>query len=134
MNNPRSILGHSFGTVLRGMLPSDCFPAPAAGYRHYGTGAYTPDGYGDYWSSSPALSGDHGAGYLAFNSGNVKPLNSNQRACGFAVRCVQASAGCFHYGAEPRTNSFRRKACPGLQAKRNPRNLIFDSRFFFFDS
>ncbi len=38
------------------------------------------------------------------------------------------------YDAGPRTNSFRRKACPGIQAKRNPRNLIFDSRFFFFDS
>jgi len=93
MNDPT--IDHSSGTVLRGMLTSDCFPAPAAGYRHYGTGAYTPDGYGDYWSSSPTLSGDHGAGYLAFNSGNVKPLNSNQRACGFTVRCVQASAGCF---------------------------------------
>ncbi len=87
MNDPT--IDHSSGTVLRGMLPSDCFPAPAAGYRHYGTGAYTPDGYGDYWSSSPALSGDHRAGYLAFNSGNVKPLNSSQRACGFAVCCVQ---------------------------------------------
>lgn len=38
------------------------------------------------------------------------------------------------YDAGPRTNSFRRNACPGIRAKRNPRNLIFDSRFFFFDS
>ena len=40
------------------------------------------------WSSSPT-SGSTNAGYLDFNSGNVNPLNNNNRAYGFPVRCVQ---------------------------------------------
>ena len=44
---------------------------------------------GYYWSSSSRLAGDNNAGNLNFNSGNVNPLNWNNRANGFSVRCVQ---------------------------------------------
>ena len=74
---------------LSGIPLSDCLRAPAAGYRNYATGALTPDGYGDYWSSSTFAADHSHAGYLAFNAANVKPLNNNPRSCGFAVRCVQ---------------------------------------------
>ena len=47
---------------------------------------------GYYWSSSPNYGGNNNAGNLNFNSGNVNPLNNNNRANGFSVRCVQASA------------------------------------------
>ena len=105
---------YSLRSSLSVIHPSDCYRAPAAGYRHNTTGAYTPDGYGDYWSSSSAASGNNRAGYLAFNSANVNPLNTYQRACGFPVRCVQ------HLPA-----AFRTPETPA-RAMGN-----FDSRFFF---
>lgn len=48
---------------------------------------------GYYWSSSSRLAGDNNAGNLNFNSGNVNPLNWNNRANGFSVRCVQHLRG-----------------------------------------
>jgi uncharacterized protein (TIGR02145 family) len=45
--------------------------------------------YGYYWSSSPYYGGNSNAGYLSFYSGSVYPLNNNNRAYGFSVRCVQ---------------------------------------------
>ena len=56
------------------------------GYRTKMIGTST-SGY--YWSSSPYYGGYGNAGYLNFNSGYVSPLNSNSRANGFSVRCVQ---------------------------------------------
>jgi hypothetical protein len=51
---------------------------------------------GNYWSSSSYAAGSANAGDLGFNSGVVNPLNNNNRANGFSVRCVQASTGsCF---------------------------------------
>jgi len=41
------------------------------------------------WSSSSYASGNINAGSLNFNTGNVNPLNNNNRANGFSVRCVQ---------------------------------------------
>ncbi len=43
---------------------------------------------GNYWSSSP-FAGNTNAGNLNFNSGGVNPLNNNNRANGFTVRCVR---------------------------------------------
>jgi len=63
---------------------------PAAGYRTNSTGALTNVGTNGYvYSSSSYAAGDRNAGYLNFNSGNVNPLNGNNRANGFPVRCVQ---------------------------------------------
>lgn len=41
------------------------------------------------WSSSPNASGSVNAGNLGFNATVVNPLNNNNRANGFPVRCVQ---------------------------------------------
>ncbi len=73
------------------------FYTPAAGYRNRESGALTNVGSnGYYWSSSSYAAGNINAGNLNFNSGNVYPLNNNNRANGFSVRCVQASTGsCF---------------------------------------
>ena len=63
---------------------------PAAGLRNYNSGELAStrsNGY--YWSSSPNYGGNNNAGNLNFNSGNVNPLNNNNRANGFSVRCVQ---------------------------------------------
>jgi hypothetical protein len=46
---------------------------------------------GNYWSASPSSSN---ALNLNFNNGNVNVANNN-RANGFSVRCVQASASRF---------------------------------------
>lgn len=63
---------------------------PAAGLRNCNSGELantSSNGY--YWSSSPYYGGYGYAGNLNFNSGNVNPLNNNNRAYGFSVRCVQ---------------------------------------------
>ncbi len=76
-----------------------------SGYRTYPSGALTAVGTdGDYWSSSPTAAGNANAGNLGFNSGIVNPLNNNNRAFGFTVRCVQHLQGCFflpHSASEP---------------------------------
>jgi hypothetical protein len=41
------------------------------------------------WSSSPNASGSVNAGNLGFDATVVNPLNNNNRANGFPVRCVQ---------------------------------------------
>ena len=62
----------------------------AAGYRHVTTGALTNVGTnGNYWSSSSYAADNRNAGNLNFNSGAVNPLNNNNRANAFSVRCVQ---------------------------------------------
>ena len=62
----------------------------AAGYRYNATGALDVVGTNGYcWSSSSYYAGNNNAGMLNFNSGNVNPLNWNNRANGFSVRCVQ---------------------------------------------
>ncbi len=67
---------------------------PASGYRNNSSGALNNVGSnGYYWSSSPNSSSSNNAGNLNFNTSNVNPLNNNNRANGFSVRCVQASAG-----------------------------------------
>ncbi|MDE5708016.1 MAG: hypothetical protein K2I32_00970 [Alistipes sp.] len=61
----------------------------ASGYRTWTSGALTNVGaQGLCWSSSPQ-SGSTNAGDVNFNSTNVNPLNSDNRAYGFTVRCVQ---------------------------------------------
>lgn len=63
---------------------------PAAGLRSYFSGELantSSNGY--YWSSSPYYGGYSNAGGLNFYSGYVYPLNNNNRANGFSVRCVQ---------------------------------------------
>ena len=62
----------------------------AAGLRSYNSGELAlTSSYGYYWSSSPYYGGNSGAGYLNFYSGNVFPLNFNNRAFGFSVRYVR---------------------------------------------
>jgi uncharacterized protein (TIGR02145 family) len=63
---------------------------PAAGLLYSNSGELAnTSSYGYYWSSSPNYGGHLYAGYLNFNSGNVLPLNNNNRAYGFSVRCVR---------------------------------------------
>lgn len=63
---------------------------PAAGLRNINSGELAcTSSSGYYWSSSPYYGGNNNAGYLNFYSGNVNPLNNNNRAYGFSVRCVQ---------------------------------------------
>ena len=83
------------GFVLSGASPVSfserSFSLAASGYRHRASGALTNVGTeGDSWSSSPNASGSVNAGNLNFNATNVNPLNSNNRANGFPVRCVRA--------------------------------------------
>ncbi|MDE5624158.1 MAG: hypothetical protein K2I62_06075, partial [Alistipes sp.] len=79
-----------------GLFPGAFIPAialhnsSAAGYRHYSSGALTNVGTnGRYWSSSSYSAGSNNAGNLNFHSSNVNPLNNNNRALGYSVRCVQ---------------------------------------------
>ena len=85
--------------LLRCIHSSDCFSCPpAAGYRSNASGALTNVGTeGLYWSSSSYAAGNINAGNLNFHSGNVNPLNGNNRANGFSVRCVQHLRGAVFY-------------------------------------
>ncbi len=59
---------------------------PAPGYRYYATGASGGvGGYGYSWS--PAVSGVYGQ-FLWFNSQDLGPSNSNDRATGRQLRCL----------------------------------------------
>ena len=65
---------------------------PASGYRNRTSGGLNNVGSnGNYWSS--AVNSAANAYNLNFNSGNVNPLNNNNRANGFAVRPVRALKG-----------------------------------------
>ena len=71
-------------------LASGYYSLPASGYRNRDSGALTSTGdWGGSWSSSPNAADSPNAGNLNFNSGNVNPLNNNNRAYGFPVRCVK---------------------------------------------
>jgi len=76
--------------TLRGIHKSDCYSAPAAGYRNDVTGALGGVGIeGDWWSSS-VLTSDHcHGGRLYVIAGTFAPLTGWHRAFGFSVRCVQ---------------------------------------------
>ena len=57
----------------------------ASGYRNNGSGALTNvSSNGNYWSFAPISQTN--ARNLNFNSGNVNPLNNNNRSNGFSVR------------------------------------------------
>lgn len=63
---------------------------PAAGLKRGKLGELantSSNGY--YWSSSPLYGGNYCAGSLYFASSAVYPLNTNNRAYGFSVRCVR---------------------------------------------
>ena len=61
---------------------------PASGYRYNNDGGlYDVGFYGRYWSASPYGSNAY---YLYFYAyGSVHPSNSNSRANGYSVRCLQ---------------------------------------------
>lgn len=62
--------------------------ATASGYRNRESGGLNNVGSnGNYWSS--AANSQTNAYNLNFNSGNVNPLNNNNRANGFSVRPVR---------------------------------------------
>ena len=62
----------------------------ASGYRNNGSGGLNNvGGYGFCWSFAPYSATN--ARNLNFNSGNVYPLNNNERSYGFSVRPLRAS-------------------------------------------
>lgn len=66
-----------------------CSERAASGYRANDSGALTNvTGNGNYWSFAP--NSQTNARNLNFNSGNVNPLNNNERSNGFAVRPCRA--------------------------------------------
>ncbi len=74
---------------LSAIHPSDCSFLSAAGYRTTSGALSSVGANGNYWSSSSYAAGNLNAGNLNFNSTVVNPLNGNNRANGFSVRCVQ---------------------------------------------
>ena len=82
--------GHSGNGVLKS--------SDASGYRDNASGGLNSMGSnGNYWSY--ASNSQTNARNLNFNSGNVNPLNNNNRANGFSVRPCQA----FGNSASPAT-------------------------------
>ena len=75
--------------ILRCIPHSDCFTAPATGYRTETTGALGNVGTNGGYRSSAST--DAKAGFLEFNASFLNPLNSGIRAVGRSVRCVQVS-------------------------------------------
>ncbi|MBD9165436.1 MAG: hypothetical protein EGQ00_00040 [Parabacteroides johnsonii] len=69
---------------------SGYFFLPAAGNRNRSSGASNNQGSnGNYWSSSPSGAN---ASNVNFNSATLN-TNTNNRANGYSVRCVQAFTG-----------------------------------------
>ncbi len=78
--------------TLRRIHPSDCFTAPATGYRYRETGELVGDGTGGHSWSASSLTTDHfQVGSLWFGSDYMGALNSTHRSHALSVRCVQAS-------------------------------------------
>jgi len=81
---------------LSGIHSSDRSQPAATGYRNNTSGALVNVGtWGPYNSSSSYASGNINASHLAFGSGDVKPLNTSNRANALSVRCVQHLRSCF---------------------------------------
>jgi uncharacterized protein (TIGR02145 family) len=60
---------------------------PASGYRLRSDGLlYAQGTYGGYWSSSVTSTNAY---YLRFDTGSVNPASNNNRAFGFALRCIK---------------------------------------------
>ena len=74
-------------TLAKKKQPSSAEQHPAPGYRHpsYGT-LYSVGVYGFSWSSTASGSNAHN---LGFSYGGVGPQNSDGRAFGFQLRCLQ---------------------------------------------
>ncbi len=82
--------------ILRRIPISDCFSAPAAGYRNWSAGDLGSVGYeGDIWSATTLDVGRAGASFLSFHATRVYPLCGWYRASGYSVRCVQHLHDCF---------------------------------------
>ena len=68
---------------------SEVLQNTASGYRNRDSGGLNNVGSnGNYWCAVPNSAAN--GRYLNFNSGNVNPLNNNNRANGFSVRAVRA--------------------------------------------
>ena len=80
------------GVLIEGCLPESvvgCRPWLASGYRANDSGGLTNVGSnGNYWSFAP--NSQTNARNLNFNSGNINPLNNNNRSNGFSVRPSRA--------------------------------------------
>ena len=84
----------------------------ASGNRNYTSGALNNVGtWGGCWSSSP-VSGSANASNMEFYSTYVRPEQSNNRANGFTVRCVQHLQAVFDPSTE---NSFSDPEWPWLR-------------------
>jgi hypothetical protein len=95
-NNPASYGTNSVGAVPLGIIQTATSAFfPAAGRRYYGTikedaGKLNFVGeIGYYWSGSSSETGIEEAYFLSFISGRVSPNVSDNRQCGFPVRCVK---------------------------------------------
>jgi len=84
------------GVLIEGCLQATqsargCCWFPASGYRANDSGGLTNmSSNGNYWSFAP--NSQTNARNLNFNSGNINPLNNNNRAYGFSVRPSRESA------------------------------------------
>ena len=79
---------------LCGIHKSDCYTAPAAGYRSWGTGVLATVGdHGNIWASSSRAAESYQSTGLYLSSENSFPLDAIPRAFGFSVRCVQHLQG-----------------------------------------
>ena len=116
-----------------GALPSFLSGA-AGGYRNNGSGAFNNVGSnGNFWVAGPN-SPSNGRN-LNFNSGNVNPLNNNNRANGFSVRPVQAfihrHSFRFFYSDVQLTKARLHELLTDayLEARKNERNKTSQLRF-----
>ena len=81
MSKELSMSSHRSGMEFISGVPKQ----PASGYRNRGSGGLNNvGGNGNYWCAGPSSSAN--GRNLNFNSGNVYPLNANNRAYGFSVR------------------------------------------------
>ena len=106
---------------LCGIQSSDCYKAPAAGYRNI-SGDLRNVGTNGYALCSSPFAADgslaNRAGFLNFNSGNVNPITNAYRCEAFPVRCVQhlrevAFYLCRKGPGRAETAANTRKTCPG---------------------
>jgi len=115
-------LPQSRNRLLCGIHPSDCFQAPATGYRLGETGGFTGVGtWGAYWCSSSHAAGNQHASHFCFGSDIVRTLFPTNRALALSVRCVQhlPEVALHDRGEPPEEGSLPKRGIPGTVGSRN---------------